>query len=133
MTKFFPVAMVPDSIEILYDLLKERESYMNISHQRMPTFDEHEAFVKSEPYAGWWIIEDGDIYRGAVYFTKQREIGIFIFREHRGKGYGTDALEFIKEQYGLPVLANIAPGNNESRSFFEKEGFALCQNTLRLA
>ena len=131
MTKFLPVAMVPSSIEILYDLLWEREPHMNISHEKMPSLEEHEAFVKSEPYTGWWLIEDGDVIRGSVYLTDRREVGIFIFKSSKGKGYGTDALAFLEANYGLPLYANIAPGNKASQEFFIRKGYVPCQVTLK--
>ena len=37
-------------VEFLFDLLKERDTRANISHKKMPTYDEHVNFVKSGPF-----------------------------------------------------------------------------------
>ena len=43
-------------VEFLFNLLKERDPRANISHNKMPTYDEHVNFVKSKPYSKWYII-----------------------------------------------------------------------------
>ena len=40
----------------LFDLLKERDSYVNISHKKMPTYASHLKFITSKPYKKWYII-----------------------------------------------------------------------------
>jgi len=132
MTKFLPVAMLPDSIDFLYELLEEREPKQNISHEKMPTYEDHEAFVKSEPYKSWHIIEDNGVYVGAVYFTHRREIGVFIKKDYIGCGYGKDALAFTEVTHGRPILANISFRNARSMVFFQKSGFEPLQMTWRL-
>ena len=41
----------------LYDLLKNKDPNANISHKKMPSYDEHVEFVMSKPYTNWYIIE----------------------------------------------------------------------------
>ena len=41
----------------LYDLLKTRDSLANISHKKMPSYDEHVNFILSNPYTIWYTIE----------------------------------------------------------------------------
>ena len=41
----------------LYDLLKNKDPNANISHKKMPSYDEHVKFVMSKPYTNWYIIE----------------------------------------------------------------------------
>ena len=41
----------------LFQLLKERESKVNISHRTIPTYNNHVKFVMSKPYAKWYIIK----------------------------------------------------------------------------
>src|SRR5580700_4473515 len=104
----------------LYELLKEREPHQNISHREMPSFEEHTHFVDSHPYREWFIIfyewrnvEMGPI--GAIYLSKQNEIGIFIAKEYQGKGHGKTAICLLMNRYpGERFLANIAPGNSRS-------------------
>ena len=62
----------------LYNLLKERDSRANISHRKMPTYNEHLKFIRSKPYAKWYIVEFGASKIASVYLTSQNEIGIFI-------------------------------------------------------
>lgn len=131
MTLFLPVNLVPDARGYLYDLLEEREPWQNISHEKMPTWEEHCAFVDSDPYEGWWLIDDGGIIRGSVYFTKQREIGVHIFKKYAGMGYGADAVKFIEDYYGPPIHANISIRNAQSMAFFVKQGYEFLQVTLR--
>ena len=40
----------------LFDLLRERKSYENISHNEMPSYKEHIKFVSSKPYSQWYVI-----------------------------------------------------------------------------
>jgi hypothetical protein len=63
--------------EFLYDLLLQRNPDANISHKKMPTYEEHVNFVKSSPYSKWYIIEVDGKRAGTIYLTKQNEIGIF--------------------------------------------------------
>ncbi len=125
-------------LQILYDLLAERDPAVNISHKRMPSFDEHVAFVHSNPYSIWWLILGyavgaRPIIYGACYLSKQNEIGIQIFRAHQGRGWGRDALmEVLRRFPGERLLANVAPGNARSRALFEAAGFRHVQNTFAL-
>jgi RimJ/RimL family protein N-acetyltransferase len=128
--KLVPISRERRAIEILYDLLKERTPEMSISHQSMPTFEEHTAFVRSTPYFYWALINvDGD-YVGSVYISKTREIGVFVFEKRRGKGYGEQAVRELMQRWPGKFLANIAPTNPASRRFFEKLGFTHIQDTL---
>src|SRR5258708_39663719 len=48
--------MSQPGLRFLYQLLKDRSQIANISHERMPTFQEHLAFVDSHPYHAWYLI-----------------------------------------------------------------------------
>lgn len=116
---------------VLYDLLSERDETININHKRMPCYEEHQAFVLSEPYLAWYLIEDAG-YLGSIYLTRQREVGLFIFNEHQGKGYGRLALELLRAKHPGRLLANISPKNIRSLRFFERLGFEPLQVTYEL-
>lgn len=122
------------AIHFLYELLGERQPEVNISHKAMPSFAEHEAFVRSAPYAGWWVIvktKGGPV--GACYVTKQNEIGIQISEWHQRKGYARTALNTLIAMHpGRRLLANIAPGNEASQKLFENFGFKMVQHTFAL-
>lgn len=117
----------------LYSLLKEREVWQSISHKKMPKFEEHKKFVKSYPYAKWWVITNkvGDLL-GTIYRTRQNEIGLFIFKKHQTQGIGVFAIDFIKLTYPARTFyANISPLNELSVKFFKKHGFKHIQNTYK--
>lgn len=108
---------LPEAIDVLYELLKEREPNINISHKSLPSLEQHKAFIKDEPYLEWFLIkaeieEKKHEYVGSIYITRNNEIGLFVFKRHQGKGYGSAALNTIKVRYPkMRLLANIAPGN----------------------
>lgn len=133
MIQLIPIKKVRDHARILYDLLLEREDYMNISHKKMPTFTEHEAFIESDPYFQWFLIKSAiNIYVGSIYLTSSREVGLFIFKRHQSEGYGKAALVELKKRVGGKLLANINPANQKSIRFFEKLGARLIQHTYEI-
>lgn len=108
----------------LYDLLKDRKPWENISHTKMPTYDEHVNFVRSKPYKKWYIID----YRGpvgSIYLTKDNEVGIFIERHNQQRGFGSRAINMLLEDSPdvEVIYANIAPFNSRSLAFFAMKGF----------
>jgi RimJ/RimL family protein N-acetyltransferase len=117
-------------IEFLFDLLKERVPSENISHRKMPTYEEHTKFIKSKPYSKWYIILKSKQKIGSIYLSKNDEIGIFISRKFQGKNMGDFALdELIKKNPRKRFLANVNPKNKKSIKFFKKSGFDLIQHT----
>lgn len=110
--------------ELLWQLLKEREPHECISHKRMPTRQEHVAFVNSRPYFAWYIAEADGHARGAVYLSHQREIGVGILKGHRGHGYALDAVSALMRKHPGSFLANINPANQASIRLFAKLGFS---------
>src|SRR3990167_6120096 len=130
MIQLRPIQGVRDHIKILYDLLLEREDFMNISHKKMPVIAQHTAFVESNPYFQWLLIKNDDgSYVGSIYLTKQREIGVFIFKRYQGMGYGKAAVIELRKRVPGKMLANISPKNEKSIKFFESLGVKLIQNT----
>jgi len=129
------IAETRPATKFLHELLKERETHQNISHRDMPSFEEHCAFVDSHPYREWFLIFDawGNVEMGpigAIYLSKQNEIGIFIAKEYQGKGHGKTALCLLMNRHpGERFLANINPHNSRSIDMFESLGFELKQLT----
>ena len=41
----------------LFELLLQRSSKENISHKKMPTYEEHIKFIISKPYYKWYIVK----------------------------------------------------------------------------
>jgi len=140
MIEFHDVYSTHDSAEILWDLMLEREdeNKFNISFT-MPTWDEHEDFINSTPFAHWFLVDDDMDWLGHVSLSWHNEIGIVLFREHRGKGHGRAILEkILDEETPLPALhgerrghfvANINPLNERSIHLFKSLGFKHIQNT----
>lgn len=117
----------------LFELLANRDSLANISHHKMPTYQQHVKFVRSKPYAKWYIVNYNDERVGSIYLTHMNEIGISLIRKFHKKGIGTRALNLImtmnpRERY----LANISPRNKKSIKFFTKNRFQLIQYTYEL-
>lgn len=120
--------------KILYDLLKSREKEVNISHRKMPTFDEHKAFIKSYPYKTWEMIKVGRQYVGSIYLSRNSEIGIHIFPQYKRKSYKLEAVRrFISKHESARFLANVNPKNKSSVRTFKRLGFKLIQHTYERA
>ena len=125
--------VIKTDYRFLYQILKEREMDTNISHKKMPTYNEHIDFVQSKPYSKWYIIYFGRRKVGSVYISKQNEIGIFIKKKFLKNGIGTKVLKIILEKNPKKrFLANINPKNKKSIKFFKKNGFKLLQKTYEL-
>tara|TARA_B100000446_G_scaffold158542_1_gene156469 strand:+ start:101 stop:502 length:402 start_codon:yes stop_codon:yes gene_type:complete len=119
-----------DDAEFLFDLLKQREGTVNISHKSLPDWEEHLQYVKKHDYQSWDIIWVENTRIGNIYLTKNNEIGIFIDKKLQFHGYGSKALEeFMKKNGKKRYLANINPTNYKSIQFFGKHGFIHIQNT----
>ncbi len=114
----------------LYELLKERDSNVNISHKKMPTYDEHVKFVMSKPYSKWYVIQYDNQNIGSIYLSKQNEIGIFLIKKIQRKGIGQQVLEILMKKHPRQrFLANINPTNKKSIDFFIQNNFKLIQYT----
>lgn len=117
---------------ILYALLAERTPEVSISHEAMPAYADHQAFVDEKPYLQWMFVYNGLDIVGTVYQTVHGEIGIQIFKENQGQGYGKWAVRTLMGSLDDgPFYANINPGNEVSAEMFRKLGFKLLQHTYR--
>ena len=121
-------------VKFLFDLLKERDPHVNISHRKMPTYSQHTKFIKSKPYSKWYIILKSKQKIGSIYLSKNDEIGIFLSKKFQGKNVGNSALnELMKKNPRKRFLANVNPKNKKSISFFKNNNFKLIQYTLEKA
>ena len=127
--RLVPVGKEKKAVDILYSLLAERTPGESISHQEMPTLDQHRKFVRSNPYQCWYLIQVKDDYVGSCYLTRSREIGISIGIAHRRKGYARLAVQTLIKLWPGKVYANINPGNEKSHDLFKALGFTLLQMT----
>ena len=118
-------------VKFLFDLLKERNPRVNISHKKMPTYKQHTKFIESKPYSKWYIILKSKQKIGSIYLSKNDEIGIFLSKKFQGKNVGNFALnELMKKNPRKRFLANVSPKNKKSMEFFKKNGFKLIQYTF---
>jgi len=115
---------------LLWQLLSERQPEQSIAHRGMPTVRQHAAFIRSQPYRCWYVIEDGGNLVGACYVTKHDEIGVGILNEFKRHGYGKAAVRELMQRHPGRLLANINPANAPSLSLFRSLGFAHIQQTL---
>ena len=76
----------------LYNLLMERDTRVNISHKKIPTYNQHVTFVSAKPYSKWYVILYDTNEAGSIYLTSQNEIGIFIKKSFQSKQLGNIAL-----------------------------------------
>lgn len=124
------------TIRLLYLWLSQRTPDQAISHREMPTYDRHALFVAERPYEAWYLIRtmefDDPRYVGAIYLTKEREVGIHLDMAERGNGYGSEALAELRKKHPGRLLANINPKNLASIAFFKRHGARLLQHTYEL-
>ena len=71
---FEEIVPTASQIDALYELLAQRN--YGISHQQMPKFSSHAAFVSSHPYRYWYLILDNDKPIGSFYISNDNTIGI---------------------------------------------------------
>ena len=121
----------------LYELLKERNSSINISHKELPSYEEHVKFCKNGPYPCRYICYTAEKEAvGTAYITFRSEIGIFVKKEYQGKGLGRSILKqlLLKHHNDFPngLFANFNPMNERSKRLFRAFGFKHIQDTYRL-
>src|SRR5262245_32251814 len=85
--------------EFLYALMKERPPESTIAHRRLPSFEEHQAFMALKPYRAWCLVEAEGSRVGAVTLTPNNEVGVFILREFHRRGYARAALQELMLAY----------------------------------
>ena len=113
-----------NDIRFLYDLLEKRNPDVNISHKQMPTLEEHKKFVLSKPYSNWYIIKKNTESIGAIYLSKNDEIGISILDNFEFDKIAKRSFEILMELNPRKrYLANVSPKNKNSQKFLERNGF----------
>ena len=113
-----------NDMSFLYELLKNKDPNSNISHKKMPSYDEHVKFVMSEPYTIWYIIECDKKNAGVIYLSKQDEIGISINNHYEYEKIAEPALKLLmKLNPRKRYLANVSPKDVKSQEFLLKNGF----------
>ena len=117
--------------KFLFELLKDRDPRANISHKKMPSYNEHLKFIKSKPYTKWYIILKSKYRIGSIYLSKNNEVGISLLKAHKKKNIENSVLEKLMKKHPRErYLANVNPKNKKLISFFTNNGFKLIQYTL---
>ena len=112
----------------LFELLLQRSSKENISHKKMPTYEEHIKFIISKPYYKWYIVKKDHDSIGAVYLTQINEIGISLVKRFDNEKIKNEVLELVmKKHLKKRYIVNINPKNKQGINFFKKRGFRLIQ------
>ena len=70
-----------EQVEVLYNNLKSRN--FGISHEQLPKYEEHVAFVKNHPYRYWALVIENDCPVGSVYLKKDNSIGLNFIRPRK--------------------------------------------------
>ena len=126
------------SVRTLYELLKVRN--FSISHEKLPSFEEHEKFVKSHPYRQWWLVQENSKLIGSVYLTNDNAIGINLIEEDQRIYYGI-LEKIIHENTPLPQIpsvrpkffyVNVAPENLALKDALSKMGAKHTQCSYRI-
>ena len=117
----------------LYDLLKNRDPIANISHRKMPSYDEHVNFILSNPYTIWYTIEYEGEKTGSIYLSKQDEIGISLVDNLLYNKIGKSVIKsLIKNNPRKRYLAKISPKNKKLQNFFVNNGFRGLEYTYEM-
>lgn len=135
--------------KFLWQMMEESmdEPDTRISHEDMPSWDEHVLFLKARSRRVLLLIEDDSVRLaedelvGFVSLTYMNEIGVRIRKAMRGRGHGALGVQHIITNYApMPAqasvrqgrfIANINPANAASIALFTKLGAKHIQNTYR--
>ena len=113
-----------DDALFLYELLKNRDPGVNISHKKMPSYNEHVNFVLSNPYTVWYIIEYEVKKIGSIYLSKQDEIGISLVDNSLYDKIGKSIIKLLfKNNPRTRYFAKTSPQNKKLQNFFVNNGF----------
>lgn len=126
-----------EDIRFLYHLLESRK--FSISHECMPTYEDHRYFVLNNPYFKWYIVSLNKISIGSIYINSDNSVSINIL--DRFIKYTEEVLsEFhnkfkpqdpIKSFRYKSFFFNLNPNDKFMINILEKNGYTLSQLTFR--
>lgn len=105
---FENIEKVGNYTDILYALLINRR--LNISHCKVPSYEEHSAFVENHPYRYWYLIKKSNDFIGSIYISFENTIGLSI--NENNSDIATAAINFILLNYKpLPGIKSVRNEN----------------------
>lgn len=119
----------------LYRLLEERyemgvTNISGMADQELPTYEEHCAYLATNPYFRLEIIstvEDDATDVGLMYLTRDQVGGCFVLQAFAGRGIGPAACFTFFNTCPLPVTAHFNPDNRASYRLAERTGWTLVE------
>jgi hypothetical protein len=104
---FEKIIPTKSQLEKLYFLLKNKK--YSISHNKIPSSEEHNKFVLDNPYIEWYLLYKDRNLLGSIYFHTDNSIGLNL--SHPKKD---DILEIIntvkKNHYPLSSIKSVRRG-----------------------
>jgi len=114
----------------LYNLLSERDERENISHQSMPSYEEHCRFWERVPYKDDYIILLNDAPIGMVYLTHQDEVGIHFIKDKWSNDIVKKVIDdLLVKHKGQTLYFNTSPLNKSLLRLLKKMNCKLIQHT----
>ena len=100
------VTNTSDQIENLYQLLMDRN--FSISHKNLPSYSDHEKFVKSAPYRFWYLVGYSDKLVGSFYLKWDNSIGINL--NETDKNLVNKIISYVKASLQpMPEVPSFTP------------------------
>jgi hypothetical protein len=131
--------IIPDNDQIitLYDLLNRRTH--RISHNNLPSFDEHKLFVDNHPYRAWYLVNFRAMAIGSFYISKDNAIAINLV-DKESVDLISKIIMFVCDKYTplkpIPSVRsgmfaiNVAPSNEFLLDAMNEIGAKVAQTTF---
>jgi hypothetical protein len=107
MIEFVKVIPNKNQFKELYLLLSHRKN--SISHDKLPSFEEHRKFVSENPYIEWYLLFKNKELLGSVYIQSDNSIGINL--NLLNEDDLIEIIKFIKDNHQpLPSIKSLRRG-----------------------
>lgn len=120
----------------LFDLLKNRR--FSISHQKMPSFEDHLKFIANHPYYKWLIVYKDEFPIGSIYINSDNSVSIQMIK-NKWNLVNVVLKEFeliftpqeeIKSFRAKKFFFNIHPEDKFMINLLEANGYKISQISL---
>jgi hypothetical protein len=104
--RFDKISGSDGDVQTLYHLLSKRK--FGISHQKMPSYDEHKEFVQNHPYRAWYLVHKASESVGTCYVMDNNCISVFLTMG--AENHFNEVLDFILNSYDpLEEIKSVRP------------------------